>query len=227
MVPKISDYAIIGNSRSAALVSRYGSIDWCCLPEFHSPSIFTALLDREKGGFFSIGPIDSYSSIQNYIPETNVVETLFTTEAGEVRLMDAFTVMAEKEKTLSLFPDHEMIRVVEGISGTVPIRVEYAPVIYYGKSAPQLKDYKKLGIHFSWKEHIYILISTLEPEMMKVINSKVLTELNIKPGERNIFSMSYSSQSPAIIPELKTTAWWKIQSPKPLFTNLPCTGAPI
>jgi GH15 family glucan-1,4-alpha-glucosidase len=211
MTPQISDYAIIGNSRSAALVSKYGSIDWCCLPEFDSPSVFAALLDREKGGFFSIAPIENYKSIQSYIPDTNVVETYFTTEAGEARLLDAFTIMTEEEKAVSLFPDHEMIRVVEGISGTLPIKVEYTPGIYYAKFAPYLRNYKKLGIHFSWKEHTYVLLSTLEPEELKVINSTVLAEFNIKPGERIIFSMSYSNQSPAIIPELKTTAWKRMQ----------------
>src|SRR5688500_10522509 len=113
MEPNISDYAIIGNCRSAALVSKYGSIDWCCLPEFDSPAIFAALLDRGKGGYFSISPAGRYHSEQRYIGETNVVETIFTTDEGEVRLLDAFTAMDEREKERSLFPDHEILRVVE------------------------------------------------------------------------------------------------------------------
>ena len=52
--PKLSDYALIGNCRAAALVSKNGSIDWCCLPEFHSPSIFAALLDRSKVAIFQL-----------------------------------------------------------------------------------------------------------------------------------------------------------------------------
>ena len=76
---KIHDYSLIGNCRSAALVSMYGSIDWCCLPEFHSPAIFSAILDRGKGGFFSIAPASDFNSTQNYIDDTNVVETVFTT----------------------------------------------------------------------------------------------------------------------------------------------------
>src|SRR5688500_6615600 len=102
--PKLSDYALIGNCRSAALVSKYGSIDWCCLPEFDSPSIFAAILDRQKGGHFCIAPTKPYRSIQKYIEQSNVVETHFITDEGEVRLTDAFTVMSEEEKACGLFP---------------------------------------------------------------------------------------------------------------------------
>src|SRR5688572_23120020 len=131
--PKLSDYAIIGNCRAAALVSKYGSIDWCCLPDFHSPSIFAAILDRQKGGFFSIEPACAYQSRQRYIPETNVVETYFSTDEGEVRLIDAFIVMTEKEKSSTLFPDHEILRVVECISGTVRMKLICTPRKFYGK----------------------------------------------------------------------------------------------
>ena len=113
----LADYALIGNSRSAALVCKNGSIDWCCLPEFHSSSIFASLLDEKKGGNFSIAPSVRYHSRQKYIPNTNVVETYFTTQEGDVRLIDAFTVMKEKEKENYLFPDHEILRIVEGVFG--------------------------------------------------------------------------------------------------------------
>ena len=55
--PTLSNYALIGNSRASALICHTGAIEWCCLPEFDSPSIFAALLDREKGGHFSIAPL--------------------------------------------------------------------------------------------------------------------------------------------------------------------------
>ena len=69
---QISDYALIGDSRAAALVSRHGSIDWCCLPEFDSPAIFAALLDRSTGGYFSVNPCAAYQSAQEYLSDTNV-----------------------------------------------------------------------------------------------------------------------------------------------------------
>ena len=120
---KISDYSLIGNSRAAALVSKAGSIDWCCLPEFDSPAIFAALLDREEGGHFSITPVDDYQSAQKYITDTNVLETDFETAQGKARLLDAFTVMTEAQKEETLFPEHEILRVLEGISGTVQWKI--------------------------------------------------------------------------------------------------------
>jgi GH15 family glucan-1,4-alpha-glucosidase len=222
MATKLSNYALIGNSRAAALVSKTGAVDWCCLPEFDSPSLFAALLDREKGGYLSIHPVSRYSSAQRYLPETNVVETIFDTGEGKARLLDAFTAMTEQEKTYSLFPDHEILRIVEGISGTVPFRLEYAPRTYYGRHVPHLKDRKKLGIHFCWKENIYTLLSTLEPKQIKIENGRqsiATAEFLVKPGERIVFSLSYSSQSPAVLPELKTTGWQRMQQTISFWRN--------
>ena len=66
------DYGIIGNCKSAALISRNGSIDWCCLPDFDSPSVFAKILDSEKGGFFAIEPVGKYSIQQKYLERTNI-----------------------------------------------------------------------------------------------------------------------------------------------------------
>ena len=160
MATRLSDYALIGNARAAALVSNTGTIDWCCLPDFDSPSIFAAILDSESGGSFSIGPGAKYSSAQRYLPDTNVVETIFETATGKAQLLDAFTAQTEEAKKHSLFPDHELLRVIEGISGAVEFEITFAPKTNYGSGTPSLQNRKKLGIHFTWKEHIYTLLST-------------------------------------------------------------------
>jgi GH15 family glucan-1,4-alpha-glucosidase len=208
--PQLSDYALIGNSRSAALVCKTGSIEWCCLPEFHSPGIFASILDRERGGFFSIAPVSSLNSAQKYLPETNVVETYFEAGGGTVRIIDAYTVSREEDKKLHLFPEHEILRVVEGISGNVVMKMEYTPRCFYGKYIPRLEDRKKLGIHFCTGENIYTLLSTLEPQQISLKDKKVggaISEFSVKEGERVMFSLSYSSRSPAILPELQSTGW--------------------
>lgn len=213
MTPKLSDYALIGNSRAAALVSNKGSIDWCCLPEFDSPAIFSALLDEEKGGHFSINPASEYLSSHSYLTDTNVVETIFENVEGRARLLDAFTAMGEGDKEKTLFPDHEILRLVEGLSGTMAFRMEFAPRLFYGKKQPQLIDHKKLGIHINWKGNIYVLLCTLEPEQLKVSfnDAKVVVEFSVRQGEQVLFSFSYSGQSPAILPELMTTGGKRMQ----------------
>jgi GH15 family glucan-1,4-alpha-glucosidase len=214
MDTRLSDYALIGNARAAALVSKTGSIEWCCLPDFDSPGIFAAMLDKEQGGYISIKPVDSYTSGQRYLPDTNVVETIFETASGKARLLDAFTAQTEEDKKHTLFPDHEVLRIVECISGKIRMKLEYAPVIYYGRETPKLQDRKKLGIHFTWKEHIYTLLSTLPTDQLlltKDRTGKATAEFDLSPGERVIFSFSYSNQSPAILPELHKTGWERMQ----------------
>jgi GH15 family glucan-1,4-alpha-glucosidase len=209
--PKLSDYALIGNGCSSALVSRHGSIDWCCLPEFHSPSIFAALLDRRKGGYFSIRPVEENQSTQTYLADTNVVETSFSTSHGAVRLIDAFVAMTEETKKLTLFPDHEILRIVEGISGVLKIRMDYSPRINYGQHIPVLNDHSKLGIEVAWKENIFTLLTTLDPEKICIEDGRAVAEFVVKQGECIIFSFSYSNQSPAVLPELTETAWIRME----------------
>ena len=207
MAPQLSDYALIGNSRAAALVSNRGAIDWCCLPEFDSPSIFAAILDQEKGGYFAIQPVSEFRSSQNYLTDSNVVETVFTGGTGEARLLDCFVALTEEDKTKMLFPDHEILRVVEGLSGEINFRMEYEPRTYYGKNAAELRDFGKLGIRVYFRENIYTLQSTLEEGKLSVADSRsaAFAEFTVRAGEKVIFSFSYSSQSPAILPELKET----------------------
>lgn len=205
-VSKLRDYSLIGNCRTAALVSKSGSIDWCCFPEFHSPAIFSALLDRKKGGFFSIAPAQEFHSHQKYIDDTVVVETIFEIAGGEIKMNDAFVVMRENQKMLSLFPDHEILRIVQCTSGTVQMKMEFEPTIFYGKKTPGLINHKKLGIKFTWKENSFSLQSTLNPEQIQVEACKATAYFILEEGESVIFSLSCSSQSPAIIPELSVTA---------------------
>src|SRR5687767_15309259 len=96
--PKIQDYAVIGSGRSAALVSRDGSIAWLCWPRFDSPSLFGSLLDQQGGGAWSITPTEAAQIERRYIHETNVLQTRFQTSRGVVVLTDFMPAVSEEEK---------------------------------------------------------------------------------------------------------------------------------
>src|SRR5512140_2448716 len=83
-VAKIQDYGVIGDCRSAALISRSASIDWLCWPRFDSPSVFAALIDQGKGGRLSINPTEKGSISRRYLKDSNVLETCFLVAGGEL-----------------------------------------------------------------------------------------------------------------------------------------------
>ena len=137
--PPIGDYALIGDCRAGALVSRHGSIDWCCMPRLDSGSFFARLLDWEHGGHCSIAPAaaDQTPGLCNYIDDTLVVETSFDTAGGQARVIDCFT---RPGATGSGHPS-EILRVVEGQRGAVEVRIEVSPRFDYGAIDPWIRHH--------------------------------------------------------------------------------------
>src|SRR5579859_443391 len=84
----ISNYGVIGDCRTAALVGPDGSIDWLCLPHFDSPAILCRLLDADQGGFFRLNLVGGAETAMAYLPGTNILETTFTSANGRLRLLD-------------------------------------------------------------------------------------------------------------------------------------------
>ena len=133
------DYGIIGNCRSAALVSKTGSIDWCCLPEFDSPSVFAKLLDEEIGGSFEIRVDESCKISQRYEPFTNILITSFKNGDNHFEIHDFMPRYRKDDNSYHAPPD--LIRYFKLISGTPTFSVLYNPKLEYalGKTESFIK----------------------------------------------------------------------------------------
>jgi GH15 family glucan-1,4-alpha-glucosidase len=122
----ISDYAFLSDCRSAALISTDGAVDWLCWPRFDSPALFGALLDAREGGTWRIRPVGDATVERRYVPQTNVVETTFTTETGSIRLTDWLHVGARQA----------LCRRLEGLEGTVEVELLCDPRPGFGAEGP-------------------------------------------------------------------------------------------
>ncbi len=131
MVLNNLDYGIIGNCRSAALISKHGSLDWCCLPEFDSPSIFAKLLDEKKGGSFEILVDDNYSINQEYIPDTAILVTRYSDGVNIFEVLDFMPRYHRLEG--GYYAPPEIIRYIRYVYGNPVFRVHYNPKLEYAQ----------------------------------------------------------------------------------------------
>lgn len=134
------EYGIIGNCRSAALISKTGYIDWCCLPEFDSSSVFAKLLDEEIGGSFGFKVDESYTISQEYYKNTSVLVTRFSNGKDAFSVWDFMPRYYEEDGGYNSPPD--VIRYIEHISGNPKMRVDYNPKLEYalGVTNTYVKD---------------------------------------------------------------------------------------
>ncbi|RKP11360.1 glycoside hydrolase family 15 protein [Piptocephalis cylindrospora] len=129
----IEDYGLIGNLRTAALCGADGSIDHLCMPEFDSPSVFARILDRNKGGHFSVTPSVSCTTKQQYLPNTNVLQTRFLHDEGVCEVTD-YMPRIRKDELLSNIPFLPwVVRHVSIVRGSLPIDIECFPAFNYAQ----------------------------------------------------------------------------------------------
>lgn len=143
------NYGIIGNCKSAALINEDTSIDWLCLPQFDSPSVFAKILDNQKGGHFLIKNLAKYTIKQTYIEDTNILRTEFRNDKAGFEVID-FMPRYKNEINLYYTPP-EVIRIIRPLYGTPTLSIDYSPALEY--AAAQTASYIKEDFIVSVYDH--------------------------------------------------------------------------
>ena len=143
------NYGIIGNCKSAALINEDTSIDWLCLPEFDSPSVFAKLLDKQKGGHFLIKNLDDYSVRQAYIENTNILRTVFENDSAAFEVIDFMP--RYKNEINQYYTPPEVIRIVRPLHGKPTLAIDYSPKLEY--AAASTETYNKENFIVSVYNH--------------------------------------------------------------------------
>ena len=212
---KIDDYGLIGDCRSAALVSRFGSIDWLCWPRFDSPSIFAAILDRDRGGHWAICPTSEFQVSRSYASNSNVLETRFACSGGDASLTDLMPVTSEDYKRQALLPDHEMLRELVCTNGTVTFEMDFCPRPDYGINGVRLRQVNRLGVRTDVGRGAYWLRASVP---ITVRENSAQAQFTLRKGDSAYFSLTFTEQSPAVLPALgkparasieRSISWWQ------------------
>jgi GH15 family glucan-1,4-alpha-glucosidase len=179
----IEDYGVIGDLHSVALVGRNGSIDWMCHPRFDSPSVFAAILDDAKGGRFQLAPTrDGVTGKQMYVPDSNVLLTRFLSADGVAELTDFMRVGAPTGG----HGCHELVRRVEVVRGSMPLRVCCLPAFDYARKPHQAKPYAG-GVSFL-SDGLCLALTASVP--LRVEAGAAVAEFVLGEGEQASFVLS-------------------------------------
>jgi GH15 family glucan-1,4-alpha-glucosidase len=211
----IEDYGIIGDLHTVALVGIDGSIDWCCLPHFDSPSVFAAILDDEKGGHFKISAVAPERSKQLYLPDTNVLITRFYCADGLAEVIDFMPI---EGRSLRYAPPnyHQIIRRVSTVAGHVRFRLECFPALNYARDRHEIHSFPQ-GVMFVSSSTSVGLAS---PVPLTIEGTGVVAEFGLPRGNTATFFLRQAdqgSEANVLIPEKtgetafrETVDFWKL-----------------
>ncbi|MDZ4230428.1 MAG: glycoside hydrolase family 15 protein [Dehalococcoidales bacterium] len=215
----ISDYGLIGNKLSAALVSTQGSIDWYCPLRFDLPSVFAAILDETGGGKFRISPLLSFESRQVYLPNTNILRTSFQTETGQVILTDFMPCYRGSDGRLMQI--NQVHRLVECSDGKVELEALFEPRPDYGREYPALV-LRKYGVLVQNNPEPFALSSNVE---FRLQGDAASSHFTLNKGEKAEFVLHSGEPQPAALYNLtdrlkKTRSYWEYEARGGTFYGL-------
>ena len=213
----IGDYALISDCHCAALVSRRGSIDWCCMPRFDSEPCFGRLLDWERAGYCSISPAEgSFDCARRYLDDTMVLCTRFDTETGSAQVFDLL-VLTDTNKARS---DRQVLRIVEGLEGRVELEVNVAPRFGFGDIRPWLRRHDDDVFIAVGGDNGLVICSDMGLTFCDKYS--LGARIEVSKGERRRLSVQFSppeflDDGPELVPGMRqidkclerTEQWWR------------------
>jgi GH15 family glucan-1,4-alpha-glucosidase len=205
----LGDYAAIGDGRTVALIARDGSVDWLCLPDLDSPSVFAAVLDADRGGRFALQPEIPAQVQRRYVPGTNVLETTFTTGQGVVRVTDAMALPG-----CGLGPARELIRRVDCLAGRVPMRWHITPAFGYGGVPPQLERRGDIPVAVGGPDAL--AVCSWEAGEARIDQEAIYGRFEARESSSVLIALCAAHQEPLVFPSREdvegrleaTTAYW-------------------
>jgi GH15 family glucan-1,4-alpha-glucosidase len=191
----IEEYAVLGDTETAALVSRSGSIDWLCLPQFDSPACFAALLGTPDHGRWLLGPRDEARSTRRYLEHSFILETTHETDSGAVRVLDVMPIGDNRA---------DIVRSVEGIRGRVTMRNEWVARFDYGRVRPWVS--RGIGHRLDSE----VIRAVAGPDMLILRGTRLpraeggrhVDEFEVAAGDTHTFSTTWSPSYDAVPPPL-------------------------
>jgi GH15 family glucan-1,4-alpha-glucosidase len=204
MALRIEDYALIGDTQTAALVGRDGSIDWLCVPRFDSGACFAALLGETGNGRWLLAPQDpTRTTSRRYRPDSLVLETLFETDTGAARVVDCMPLRDGGPN---------VVRLVEGVRGQVRMRMELVIRFDYGSIVPWVRNINGVLQAIAGPDVLYLRT----PVPLKGQDLRTVAEFAVSEGEQIPFVLSWHQSHMPIPDELdaakavkQTEAWWR------------------
>lgn len=190
----IADYAVIGDGRTSALVSKDGSIDWLCLPNVDSGSVFGRLLDPERGGHFQLCPVERFDVERRYLPDSNVLETTFRTASGSVRLTDAMTLT----DLTCIGPLREIVRKVEGLDGSVELRWRLEPRFDFGSRRTRIE--RRSGYPFATLGPVALALGAWDAGEPQERADGLEATFRVEAGGTAFLALTGTQGEPGILP---------------------------
>jgi GH15 family glucan-1,4-alpha-glucosidase len=217
----IRDYGIIGDCHTAALVGRDGSIDWYCPGSFDAPAVFCRIVDVGKGGFFRVAPVGRFSIERHYLAETNILESIFTTDESRVRLTDFMPV---HRRTVShrghdVGTSRRILRLLEGVAGEVELEICFYPTFDYAQGETTIGAERHICL--AWRQGQYLSLASpgLDLKFAPDVNPGLYARLRLRAGDRRWLVLTYGDDPDRVL-ELptsfqcdqqltRTTEYWK------------------